>query len=221
MSMHIKLVKKPLKKTRIKTDLEYDVQISKKETKKLQKELTIKVKRNVFIAIILRKNGSALLCYVPNNCKSFSVEGNTYFNVKSGCYLIPRKALITVYLEGVILPIEHRYIVYQKHNVLLLNKDGLPVTEINENVRRNDLDDLPKDEEGKFLRTKEGFIIKRVLDKIKGLEFDSIIANAIYHSGLIEKVSKGGKPDKIYGIFLLLLVINIIIGIIAVAKGFM
>ena len=225
MTLKIKYNPKPFKKTRKKIDIEYDVSpdtIKTRSRNKLSKEITIKPKKHTFMALILRKNGSAVFCYIPVSCKSFSVEGNTYFNVKSGSYIVSKSSIITVYLEGCVMPIEHRYLTYIKHNVLLMDNVGLPVKDINADLKipKEEILRLPKNNAGEYYKNSKGFIIKKVLNRIKGLEFDSVIANAIYNSGLIEKVSHGGKPNKYLFPIFIMLIISIVIGFISIGVRF-
>ncbi len=204
----VKDISKNAKKSKVKVDVKID-----------NYEYKLKSKGNNFLALILRKNKSAMLCYIPMKCKSFSIEGNTYFSVQSGVYVIPKNTLLCVYLEGCVLPIEHSYIKYEKQLILLTNKFGKPITDIDETVDKNLLNDLPKDNNGNYLKDKKGHIVKKVLQKIKGLEFDSTIADSIYSSGLIEKVAHPGKLDVLYFVtflFTLFTLIGVcIVGIIS------
>lgn len=203
--------------------------VSEKISRRLKKELTFKLKHNKILVIILRKNKSAVACYIPMSCKSFCIDGNTYFNVQSGTYLMPKSMLVSVYLEGCVLPLEHNYIKYEKHFVLLTDKKGKLLKEVitkdknNEdiknienvdNIDKDDLDMLPKDNSGSYLKTKKGYIIKKVLERIKGLEFDSIIANAIFDSALIERVAHGSREIKLLFWVFILCAIGLLISVI-------
>jgi len=193
-----KVIKKD-KKSKIDIDFTTENEIKQRVLKQFKKPVYLKVKRNIFIAIILRKNKSALLCKVPRGCIEFSVDHNTYFSVDSGTYISNKNVLLAIYLEGCVLPIEHSYIKYDKHRILLKDNKGLPVKNLegNDNIRRDDIALLPTDDKGNYIKTSDGYIVKKEMDKIKGLEFDSITADAIYNSGLIEKVARGGKVEKI------------------------
>ena len=207
-------------KKRINVDFsrtEDNEKIKDKDIKKLSRLNYLKIKKDKGIALILRKNKSAIMIQIPNKIVRFSIDNNTYFNVQSGCYnLSPKHQLISVYLEGCCLPIEHRYITYEKHIILLTDKNGDNVKEITEDVDRKDVPLLPKDNKGNFLKNENGFIIKKQLDRIKGLEFDSTIANTIFDSGLIEEVRPKGKPEKFFLLLLIIVVINIILTIGAI-----
>jgi len=195
------------KKSKQKTNITYDNQ------KQIitQKQLYIKPSKGRYIAIILRKTKSALIVQIPNSIKSFSVENNTYFTVQSGVYNQPKKGGIIVYLEGCCLPLEHSHIQYEKHYVLLTDKYGKTVTEITDDVNVDDIKILPKDKKGNYIKNELGFIVKKILDRIKGLEFDTTIANTIFHSGLIEKIGSAGKMDKITFFLLIFMIINVIL----------
>lgn len=203
--------KKPSKqKEKIVYNTEIDEKIKPKIEEKLKRDIYLNVKKNKIIALILRKNKSAVLCYVPMSVKSFSVDGNTYFNVQSGSYLLPRRIVIAVYLEGCVLPLEHSYIRYEKRFTLLTDKTGKAVKELSEDIPKTVCDSLPKDMKGNPIRS-NGYIVKKILEKIKGLEFDSVIANAIYDSGLIEKVSHGDRVEKWTFFLFILVMINLIL----------
>lgn len=213
-----------IKRTKKDLNIEHDkdVLLTDNVSKKLKKELFFKLKHNKILVIILRKNKSAIACYIPMSCKSFAVDGNTYFNVQSGTYLLPKSMLLSIYLEGCVLPIEHNYIKYEKHFVLLTDKLGRPVkesitkdkngNEIREidsisEIDRDDLIMLPKDNKGGYIKNVKGFVVKKVLERIKGLEFDSIIANAIFDSALIEKVAHGSREIRLlFWVFIFILV---------------
>lgn len=212
----ILLVKSPIKKSRDNVDINYDTPIKKSEYKNLTRELKVKVGRNFHLSLILRKNGTAVLVKIPFNCKTFYFEGNTFFNVKSGAYLW-RKNVISIFIEGSVLPIEHRYVTYVKHNILLYDRFGKPVKEIEgDDISADEISEVVKDNEGNLVRNDEGYIVKKTLDRIKGLEFDSVIASAIFNSGLIEKLGKGGKPDKFLFWVFLFLIINLIMSCCAI-----
>lgn len=176
------------------------------------RQLYVKTNKNKFAALINRKNGSAVLLQIPTKYKSFSFEGNTYFLERGGIYsLEPKSKMIATYYEGVCLPIKHSYIKYEKHNVLLVDRNGHNV----EDIETADLDpqevkDLPKDIHGNYLENESGFIIKKILNRIAGLEFDSVIANTIFHSGLIEKIGTAGRMEKWTFLLFILMVVNLI-----------
>lgn len=188
----------------------YDIPMDIKTKLTISKSLYLRRAKNSILVIILRKNKSAVLCRVPMACKEFSIDGNTYFNVQSGSYLLPKNTIISVYLEGCVLPIEHSHIVYEKYHILLKDKLGNFIKEISPDVSINVINDLPTDSKGNFLKNNAGFIIKKILEKIKGLEFDSITANAIYNSGLIEKVAKTKAMQKLVTFLFILSIISII-----------
>lgn len=228
--------KKKIKRTKNELDINYEnLNISDRIKTKLKKELRFKLKHNKILVIILRKNKSSVACYIPMSCKSFAIDGNTYFNVQSGTYLMPKNMLISVYLEGCVLPIEHNYIKYEKHFVLLSDKKGKPVKEISikdtrgneireidniDNIDKDDLEMLPKDKHGGYIKDSKGHVVKKVLERIKGLEFDSIIANAIYDSALIERIAHGSREIKLlFWIFIFTLII-ILIGVIGLIVSY-
>jgi len=224
MAKKKKIIKvKKFKKSRNKTDLKLGKTESGKEVKaeiekQFKRELYFKPKKDKFVAIILRKTKSALLVYVPCAVASFSINRNTYFTVEEGTYLSrTKKTLLCVYLEGCCLPISHHHIQYEKHYVLLLNKDGQAVKDLTEDVDKREIPDLPHNEDGDFIRNEKGFIVKKVLDRIKGLEIDSVIADTVFNAGLIERVGHGYKPEKFFMIMAIMVGISLILNIVTIA----
>jgi hypothetical protein len=212
MVKKVRKIEKIIKKDRkTKLDVDFDIPMNTKLKLSFSRTLYLRNKRNTFIAIILRKNKSAVLCRIPMSVKEFSIDGNTYFSVQSGAYICPKQTILSIYLEGCVLPLEHSYIQYEKYNVLLKDKLGNLVKEITPDIPSTIINDLPTDAKGTFLKTSDGFIIKKILEKIKGLEFDSITANAIYNSGLIEKVAKTKAMQKLITFLFILSVISLIL----------
>lgn len=209
----IMINRKTLKKTDNEVNITFDAPLTNQQISSLKKELSLKGSDNTFIAIILRKSKTACIVRVPSACKSFSIDGNTYFCYPSGNYIAPKTTLLSIYLEGCTLPLEHSYIRYEKHNILLIDKFGKPVKDIPKDMNNDIINSLPRNRSGEFLKSKDGFIICKQLDRIKGLEFDTTIADAIFNSGLVEKITTGSKIDKLIPIIFIISIIGIAISV--------
>lgn len=195
------------------TSKESTIQI--KEKKDLMEKITInasefKFKKKCFIALILGKSKEATLVYVPVYVARFSINGNQYFNTASGTYL-NQKMSLSVYFEGVSLPIDHNYLQYESIYELYFNDDGLPVDDIKE-IPKSDLNSLITDEKGKFITNDDGYYVTDVKEQLKGLEFDSKTMDVLLESNLTENMAYD-KMDRALPIIQVGVIILIILGI--------
>lgn len=91
--------------------------VNKKDSE-TENETTPK-RKNKILAIILRKNKSALWKWVNFKKAQFRIEKNTYFNVPSGIYLSKNKVLMSIYIEGISMPIDHNLITHEDIEVTI------------------------------------------------------------------------------------------------------
>jgi hypothetical protein len=76
--------------------------------------MNIKVKNNSIFAVILKENKAVHFESVKTTKDSFRHENHVYFIENTGAYLNDKnKFLVMVWLEGVSLPISHKYIKYE------------------------------------------------------------------------------------------------------------
>lgn len=167
------------------------------------KQKILKSKKNCFVAIILRESKNASILYIPNRISRFSYEGNIYFNTAKGKYLNYR-TVVSVYLEGCVLPIDNSYLQYEEQYILYYDDKNNPVTNI------KDVDDITKillDSDGNPITTENGFIVSDIKESIKGLEFDSKTADILFESNLADRMS----DDKNAKLLPTLTILNMII----------
>ena len=62
------------------------------------------------LAIILRENKSSTWKWLPFDFEHFQVGKHTYFKEPKGSYISENSILLTVYIEGISIPISHQYI---------------------------------------------------------------------------------------------------------------
>jgi hypothetical protein len=89
-------------------------------TNKIEK----KVKKNSFLAVILKSNKSMSILSIPFSDNEFSHDGNTYFSIPEGMYLNKKKYLLAVYLEGISTPLSHKNIKKKKELRKIINADN-------------------------------------------------------------------------------------------------
>lgn len=98
-------------------------EIEIKESDKNQ--LTKKISKNRFIAVILKSNKSLSIISIPYSEKEFRVDRNTYFSVPEGMYLGKKRFILAVYLEGISTPLSHKNIKKQTVERIIEMEGGI------------------------------------------------------------------------------------------------
>lgn len=194
-----------------------------KEKKDLSEKITINAnkfvyKKKCFIALILGKSKEATLVYVPVSVARFSINGNQYFNTATGTYLNEKMSL-SVYFEGVSLPIDHSYLQYESVYELYFDDDGLPIDDISK-IPKSDYKMLQTDENGEFIVTDKGYYVTDVKEQLKGLEFDSKTMDILLESNLTENMAYD-KMDRALPIIQVGIIVLIILGIASAGASIM
>ena len=194
----------------IKKDKDKTIEMKMSETVDAQK---FKNKKGCFIAIILQESKDAMVTYVPSFLPFFNVANNTYMNMAQGKYLNDRMH-ISVYLEGVMLPIDHSFIQYESVYTLYYNDEGQPVKEIDQ-VPEKDIKKLLRDSDGSFIVNTEGYFVEEVSEQIKGFDFDSKTSHVVFESNLTDRMSvdRGSKALPVITVISLLLLLLMLINI--------
>lgn len=84
------------------------------EVKQIKKETVFPAQKNKLLAIILRENKSSHWKWIDYDREFFRVGKHTYFKEPRGTYLSENKVLVAVYIEGICIPVSHKYIKKQK-----------------------------------------------------------------------------------------------------------
>jgi len=167
-----------------------------------------KNKKNCFIAIILQESKNAIVTYVPKKVTIFNIGSHTYLNLAQGKYL-NNKTHVSVYLEGVMLPVEHSFIQYETVYTLYYDQNGNPTNNIEE-IPQSEMKYLLRDHKGNFVTNEEGYFCISVNENIKGFEFDSQTANVLFESNLTQDMSMD-KPNKTLPILTVVTFVNLLL----------
>ena len=98
--------------------------LTKEEKKdKKNKNKVEPIKKNRVLTIILCENKSTLWKWVSYRKPKFRVNENTYFLEPSGMYLSTNNVLCSIYVEGVSIPISHKYIERKMEIVKIVNPE--------------------------------------------------------------------------------------------------
>lgn len=93
-----------------KVKIKQKKQIKGEQLKEEDKNTVVPISGTGILAIILRENKSAIWKWLPHDFEHFQVGKHTYFKEPRGTYLSENRVLLTVYIEGISIPISHQYI---------------------------------------------------------------------------------------------------------------
>lgn len=83
----------------------------KGKSKKSKEGSNVNIKaKDKILCVILGENTFSNFIWIDGNKQRFTYRDNTYFLVKNDGYVTHNRILVYVYLEGISLPISHRYV---------------------------------------------------------------------------------------------------------------